>query len=72
MTSEEYVRSHYKVPAKVGMRVIANGYPGVITSFVDSHIVVRLDGDEQSAPWHPTWRMVYLGENGETLFNGGD
>lgn len=72
MTSLEYIRKRYGVPAKRGMRVIADGMPGVITSFKDSHICVRLDGDRRSHKWHPTWRMIYLGENGETLFNGGD
>lgn len=56
-----YVRSYYKVPAKRGGRVIADGKPGVITGFSDQYIRVRLDGERVSRNWHPTWRMEYVG-----------
>lgn len=54
-----YVRRYYKVPAKRGGRVIANGKPGVITGFDGQYLRVRLDGEKRSTPWHPTWRMEY-------------
>ena len=55
-----YVRAMYDVPAKRGMRVIANGKPGRITSGAGHRIRVRLDGERHSGFWHPTWRMEYL------------
>lgn len=55
-----YVRSRYGVPAKRGMRVIANGKPGRITSSAGNYIRIRLDGEKKSDYWHPTWNMEYL------------
>jgi hypothetical protein len=59
----EYVRSCYRVPAKRGGRVIADGNAGVITGFQDQYLLVRLDGDEDSSVWHPTWHMEYVTVN---------
>lgn len=59
MTPAEYIRNHYGVPAKKGMRVTADGKPGVITGYTGASIRIRLDGEKHSAPWHPTWRMEY-------------
>ncbi len=56
----DYVRRYYGVPAKRGMRVIADGRPGVITSSAGNYIRVRLDGERRSGYWHPTWNMEYL------------
>lgn len=58
-TSFDYVRRYYGVPAKRGMRVVANGKPGVITSGAGERIRIRLDGDKGSAHWHPTWHIDY-------------
>lgn len=60
MTSFDYVREHYGVPAKRGKRVIADGKPGRITSADGARIRIRLDGNKQSTLWHPTWRINYL------------
>lgn len=54
-----YIRRTYGVPAKRGMRVVANGKPGVITGTVSASLRIRLDGERHSAPWHPTWRIDY-------------
>jgi hypothetical protein len=59
-----YVRAHYKVPAKRGMRVVADGKPGVITGFAGARLRIRLDGEKYSGIWHPTWRIDYLTDNG--------
>lgn len=59
MTSADYVREHYQVPAKKGMRVTMDGRPGVITGFVSAYVRVRFDGDKRSTACHPTWRMDY-------------
>lgn len=51
-TSFDYVRRTYGVPAKRGMRVIANGKPGRITSGNGQYIMVRIDGDKNPSCWH--------------------
>lgn len=58
--SFDYVRERYGVPAKRGMRVIADGKPGRITSGAGHYIRVLIDGDKHSSYWHPTWNMEYL------------
>lgn len=57
--SMAYIRRHYGVPAKRGVRVIANGRPGTITSADGARLRVRLAGDTRSTVHHPTWRMQY-------------
>lgn len=58
--SAEHVRAFYAVPAKRGGRVIFDGQPGTITGFAGPYLRVRLDGERQSVPIHPTWRVQYL------------
>lgn len=53
-----YVRSYYAVDYKVGDRITVDGKPGVIVSFPDQYIGVRLDGDEHTSRAHPTWRVA--------------
>lgn len=57
--SAEYVRNYYKVPAKRGMRVVADGKPGKIVGFDGAHLRIRLDGEKHIGNWHPTWRIEY-------------
>ncbi|MFI5839425.1 hypothetical protein ACIA8K_06895 [Catenuloplanes sp. NPDC051500] len=57
-----YIRQRYAVPARRGARVVAAGQLGVITSARGAYIRVRLDGERHSTPWHPAWRMEYLGQ----------
>lgn len=66
--SAAYVRRYYGVPAKRGMRVMADGKPGKIVSFPGQYIGVRLDGETRVGHWHPTWRVDYLGGDGTVLF----
>ena len=54
-----YVRRYYGVPAKRGMRVVADGKPGLIVGFSDQYIRVRLDGERVVRNWHPAWHMEY-------------
>jgi hypothetical protein len=55
-----YIRDYYGVPAKRGMRVIANGHRGVICGSLDHYLRIRPDGDQELTTWHPTWRVIYL------------
>lgn len=57
--SAKYVRDYYKVPAKRGMRVVADGKPGKIVGFDGAHLRIRLDGEKHIGNWHPTWRIEY-------------
>jgi hypothetical protein len=58
--SMEYIRKSYNVPAKRGMRVIANTEPGVITGSDGHYLRVRLDIMNRSLRYHPTWEITYL------------
>lgn len=58
-TSFCYVRHAYGVPAKRGMRVMAGGKPGTITSGDGNYIRIRLDGDTRSGRYHPTSDVIY-------------
>lgn len=31
----------------------------MITGFLDQYLLIRLDGDEDSGKYHPTWRIDY-------------
>lgn len=58
-----YVRNHYGVPARVGMRVrLADGKEGVICrSATDQHYIhVRFDGARHTVPCHPTDGVTYI------------
>ena len=48
----DYVRDHYGVPAKRGMRVAMGDREGTITS-ADHYVHVRFDGQKHSVPVHP-------------------
>ena len=60
--SMTWIRQHYNVPAKRGVRVEIDGKRGVITGTSGPHLRVRLDGDKHAVPAHPTWHMTYLTE----------
>ena len=59
-----WVRKHYGVPAKRGMRVLytGNGAPeyGTIRSVAcGGHLNIQLDGIRHTMPFHPTWELSY-------------
>jgi len=58
----EYIRRMYGVSAKRGGRVVADGKSGTITGTVSgtAWLRIRLDGEERTSVWHPTWRMEYV------------
>ncbi|MFD4457675.1 hypothetical protein [Nocardia sp. NPDC058480] len=64
--SMKYVRDYYAVPAKRGGRVRYTGDKepqlGTITSARQGGLLIRLDGDKRSLPFHPTWELEYLTE----------
>ena len=57
--SASYVREHYKVPAKRGMRVLVDDRPGTIVGFRGQYLRVRFDLDGRIRDAHPTWRVHY-------------
>ena len=57
--SAEYVRNYYGIPAKRGMRVLADGKLGTVIGFDGAHLRIRLDGEKRTSYWHPTWRIEY-------------
>ena len=62
--SMDYIRDAYGVPAKLGGRVIYEGAGphqcGTITGTRNAHLLIRLDGESQARPYHPTWKLQYL------------
>lgn len=59
-----YIRDYYRVPAEVGGRVMYSGGEvarhGTITGFRDAYLLILLDGERISHPYHPTWKIEYL------------
>lgn len=59
----DYIRKAYGVPAKRGVRVrLTHGTPklGTITGSAGPHLRIRMDGDDYSGIYHPTWELEYL------------
>jgi hypothetical protein len=55
----QYVRDYYGVPAYKGVKVTAYGKQGVITGADGPHVSIRLDGEKNSRPYHPTDGITY-------------
>ena len=59
-----WIRKTYNVPAKRGGRVVYSGGSddryGTITGSRGQYLLIRLDGDKASLPYHPTWELRYL------------
>lgn len=53
------IRSHYDVPARVGVRIRFQGKPGTIEGAQNSYLRIRLDGERHTVLCHPTWEMEY-------------
>lgn len=66
--SMAWVRKHYKVPAKRGMRVRYTGEGddkpelGTIRSARGGHLQIQMDSSRFALPFHPTWKLEYLPE----------
>lgn len=58
-----YICSHYRVPAELGGRVLYTGSGpgrrGTIVGTSGAYLLIRLDGDRDWAPHHPTWELEY-------------
>lgn len=63
--SMEWVRKNYGVPAKRGGRVEYTGCGkkalGTNRSANGAHLMIQLDGVKHAMPFHPTWRLRYVG-----------
>lgn len=64
--SMQYIRDRYNVPAKRFGRVVYSGNkkdePGVITGTRGTYLLIRLDSQTVSLPYHPTFALRYLDE----------
>lgn len=60
------IARHYGVPARRGAPVLFEGKRGRVVGALndDEHVLVRLAGEDEARPYHPTWHMVWLEENG--------
>lgn len=61
----EYVRTYYRVPARIGMAIEFDDRPAVITGFDGQYLLIRLEGDDYDSKAHPTWQIRYPDENGK-------
>ena len=67
MSSIQWIRDHYGVPAKVGMRIIyapcegSRDLPrgGMIVGTKGPYLRIRLDGEKRIGSYHPTWQVQY-------------
>ncbi|MEV8353160.1 hypothetical protein ACFVTT_23420 [Streptomyces niveus] len=60
MTSTmEWIRRHYDVPARHGMRIEYDGQPATITGAGSGHLRFRIDGEKRTTAGHPCYRIVY-------------
>lgn len=67
--SMKYIRDTYHVPAKRGMRVMANGRPGKIVSAGGAYLKIKLDDQKRPGLHHPTWNMIYYTDEGPKEFD---
>lgn len=71
MAGLSYISKYYSVPARRGGRVeyAGNGKieQGTITGSSGAHLMVRIDGREDSSPFHPTWKIRYLEDEASAL-----
>jgi len=67
--SLKYIRTHYGVPAKKGMKVIFNGQSGHITGAKGAHLRIRFEEEKDRRTFHPTWEMWYVTESGINRFD---
>ena len=51
--SLEYIRQFYNLPARRGAVVFYKGHRGKVTSAINGHVRVRLDGESQARIYHP-------------------
>jgi hypothetical protein len=65
----EYIRKKYKVPAKLGARIRYTGgvkpKVGKIIGTINGHLIVKLNGQRMTYPYHPTWKIEYLDNEAE-------
>ena len=60
MDDMKYIREQYGVPAKIGMKVVAQGRDGTIVGARCEYIRVKIDGEKNVLLFHPTWEMEYI------------
>lgn len=60
----EWIRKAYGRPAKRGGRVRYLSATGPVLGTIRSarygRLMIQLDGDKASVPFHPTWNLEYL------------
>jgi hypothetical protein len=60
----DYIRRTYDVEAHLGARVRYTGEKqpqlGTIQGAQGAHVLIKLDGQREAMPYHPTWELEYL------------
>lgn len=65
MSTMQYIRDTYRVPARRGQRVEYRDMDGtvkagVVTQAHGARVRIRLDGERSGRIFHPTWNLRYL------------
>ncbi len=69
MSTLDYLRRHYGVPARPHGRVGFQGRMGTIVGAGPGpHLMIRLDGEKHARPYHPTWELIYW-DDGEIVMD---
>lgn len=59
--SLQYIRDAYNVPAHEGRRVVVfSGQKGTIIGANGFRLLIKVDGENYSKLFHPTWNIDYL------------
>lgn len=58
--SMKWIRDRYKVPAKRGMNVIAQGDRGTIVGSRNGYLRIQIDGQKKIFSFHPTDDIKYF------------
>jgi hypothetical protein len=56
----KWIRDRYKVPAKRGMKVAAQGERGIIIGSKNGYLRIQIEGRKKNLLFHPTWEMKYF------------
>lgn len=63
--SFDYINRNYQLSVKKGSRIAYTGDKkmgrrlGTVTGTHGAHLMIRLDGDKNSFPFHPTWEIEH-------------
>lgn len=55
----EHINKTYDLNVKIGSVCSYDGHPGVVVGTHNSHLRIRLDGEDVVENYHPTWKLTF-------------